>query len=189
MTEDLRAVDRLRIERVVWDLDQRLYELPRAARVARRRELRDNLRDAARDVGIDAALRDVGSPAVLAREYLDAELGTGPRHSWLAAGLFLATVTIVLTSVLFDAAEAFGEGLLAADPAADGTFRWSGVSLLQSEATYTVADGEQRFTGGAFTPVTWVLLLGGAILVGRLWRAVPALRRSRASRATASDPT
>ena len=48
--------DRLRIERVVWTLDQRLYDLPRAVRIAHRRELRENLLTAARDVGTGAVL-------------------------------------------------------------------------------------------------------------------------------------
>ena len=30
MTHDVNLIDRLRIERVVWTLDQRLYDLPRS---------------------------------------------------------------------------------------------------------------------------------------------------------------
>ena len=188
MNHDVTLMDRLRIERVVWSLDQRLYDLPRRQRIARRREVRGNLLDAARDLGADAALRDLGSPAVLAQEYLDAELGTGPRHSWMAAGVFLATATLLLTSVLFDAADAFGEGILAGDPAASGTFHWSGVSLLQTEVTYTVAAGEYDFVGGAFSPLAWVLLIGGAILIGRLWRALPIYRSSPRAAPRQPDP-
>ena len=55
-------------------------------------------------MGARTALRDVGDRRTLAAEYLDAELGPGPRHSWMAAGLFLFTATLLLTSVLFDAA-------------------------------------------------------------------------------------
>ena len=113
---------------------------------------------------------------MLAQEYLDAELGAGPRHSWMAAGLFLTTATLLLTMVLFDAADAYGDGILAGDSAASGTFHWSGVSLLQTDVTYTVASGEHHFVGGAFSPIAWVLLVGGAILVGRLWRALPRYR-------------
>ena len=174
---DLSVLDRLRIERVVWSLDQRLYDLPRATRVAHRRELRANLVAAARDVGTTAALRDLGDATSLAAEYHDAALGAGPRPSAYAAGLFLLTTTLVLTSVFFDAAEAFGAGILAADPDATGTFRWPGIAYLQSEATYTVANGDYRFVGGAFTPLTYLLLLLGATWVGRLWRALPSRRR------------
>ena len=180
VSHDVNLVDRLRIERVVWSLDQRLYDLPRKTRIARRRELRDNLLAAAHDVGTAAALRDVGDSGTLAAEYVEAELGPGPRHSWIAAGLFLLTASLLLTSVLFDAADAFGDGILAGNPDASGTFTWPGISLLQSEVTFTVADGDHTSTGGAFTPLTWLLLIGGTIAVGRLWRALPIWRRRRA---------
>ena len=177
MSHDVNLVDRLRIERVVWSLDQRLYDLPRKTRVARRRELRDNLLAAAHDVGTAAALRDIGDSGTLAAEYVDAELGPGPRHSWIAAGILLLTASLLLTSVLFDAADAFGEGILAD---ASGTFTWPGISLLQSEVSFNVAGGDYTSTGGAFTPLTWLLLIGGTIAVGRLWRALPIWRRRRA---------
>ena len=180
MPHDVNLIDRLRIERMVWSLDQRLYDLPRATRIARRRELRTNLVEAAHDVGTSAALHDVGDSGTLAAEYLDAELGAGPRHSWLAASLFLLTTVLLLTSLLFDAAQAFGDGVLAGDPTADGTFTWPGIDYLQTEVTYTVSGGEHSSTGGAFTPLTWALLVIGTVLVGRLWRAVPAWRRRRA---------
>jgi hypothetical protein len=179
MPHDVNVIDRLRIERLVWSLDQRLYDLPRKTRIGRRRELRDNLLAAAHDVGTTDALRDVGSSGTLAAEYLDAELGPGPRHSWLAAGVFLLTTVLFLTSVLFDAADAFGDGILAGNPSADGTFTWPGIGYLQTEVTYSVSGGEHSFTGGAFTVLTWALLAVGTILVGRLWRAVPAWRRRR----------
>jgi hypothetical protein len=49
--------DRIRIERLVWSLDQQIYDLPRGQRVAVRREVRANLLDAAHDVGAGEALR------------------------------------------------------------------------------------------------------------------------------------
>ena len=164
---------------MVWSLDQRLYDLPRRQRIALRRELRENLLDAAADIGTDQALRDIGRTSVLAQEYLEAGLGPGPRHSWLAAGVFLLTTTLVLTSVLFDAANAYGDGILAGNPSADGTFHWEGVSMLQTAVTYTVGDGEQSFVGGAFSPVAWALLVAGTVLVGRLWRLLPRYRAAR----------
>ena len=148
----------------MFSLDQRLYDLPRKVRVARRRELRANLLEAAQDVGAAAALRDLGDGSALAAEYLEAELGRGPRASWSAAGVFLFTTVLLLNSVLFDAA---------------GTFTWAGIGLLQTTVTYTVSGGEHTFVGGAFTPLTWALLAIGTILVGRLWRFLPAWRRRR----------
>ena len=178
---DLHPLDRLRIELAVWNLDQRLYELPRRTRIAHRRELRANLLEAAADVGARAALRDVGNLAGLAEQYRDAAFGAGPRPSWTAAGAFLLTTTLVLTSMFFDAAKAFGDGIVAGNPAASGTFSWQGISRLQSEVVYTVAEGDHRFVGGAFTPLTWVLLVVGTVAVGRLWRALPGLRREVAT--------
>lgn len=179
MSNDLSILDRLRIERVVWSLDQRLYDLPGRTRVQKRRELRGNLQDAARDTSVSTALSDLGDRGTLAAEYLDAELGRGPRHSWMAAGVFLLTSALLLTSVFFDAADAFGDGILAGNPAAAGTFTWPGISHLQSAVTYTVSDGTHTFVGGAFTPLTWALLAIGTIAVGRLWRALPRWRRRR----------
>ena len=51
----------MRIERLVWLLDQQLYDLPRSSRIAKRREVRDNLLAAARDIGTADALRRLGS--------------------------------------------------------------------------------------------------------------------------------
>lgn len=58
----ISVLDRLRIERVVWSLDQRLYDLPTRSRIAKRREVRSNLLTAARDIGTAHALRNLGSP-------------------------------------------------------------------------------------------------------------------------------
>ena len=175
--------DRARIERVVWALDQQLYDLPRASRIAIRREVRQNLLSAARDVGASAAVKQLGGTAQLASEYLTAEYGEGPRHSWIAAGLFLAGIPFVLIAILSDAALGFGHGITAADPHATGTFAWDGVSLLQTRVTYTLVNGHGTYTGGAMSPLAWGLLIVGTVLAGRLWRVVPTLRRRRALRA------
>ena len=172
--------DRLRIERVVWTLDQRLYDLPRRTRIETRREVRQNLLSGARDVGTAQALKNLGGSAELAQEYLSAAFGSGPRHSWMAAALFLVTVPFLATSVFADAANAFGSGITAADPHATGTYTWSGISHVQSTVSYTFIDGQGTWTGGAFTPFFYILWIVGTILVGRLWRALPAWRRRRA---------
>ncbi|MFL6154276.1 MAG: hypothetical protein ACJ72B_18015 [Ornithinibacter sp.] len=182
MPNDVNLLDRLRIERVVWSLDQRLYDLPRRTRIERRRELRNNLLDAAHDADASTALRDVGDSSTLAAEYLDAELGPGPRPSWMAAGAFLLTSALILTSLFFDAAGAFGDGILAGNPEATGTFAWPGIGYLQTPVTYTVTDGAHTFVGGAFTPLTYLLLAIGTIATGRLWRALPRWRRNHSGR-------
>ena len=154
MPHDVNLFDRLRIERVVWSLDQRLYDLPRKTRIDRRRELRNNLHEAAHDVGTAAALRDVGDSGTLAAEYLDAELGPGPRHSWMAAGVFLFTTVLLLTSVLFDAADAFGDGILAGNPDAERHLHLARHRLPPDRGDLHRVGWRAPFVGGAFTPVT-----------------------------------
>src|SRR5664279_271375 len=168
---------RLRIERLVWMLDQRLYDLPRATRIAHRREVRGNLVAAAQDVGIGTAMRNVGNSSQLAADYLDAEFGDRPRHSWIAAALFALTAQLVFTSLLTEVALAFAGGITAADPHATGTFSYPGVSYLQTSIHYTFVDGKETHVGGAWTPVSWVIWLAATILVGRLWRAPSIWRR------------
>lgn len=183
MPQSTTWLDRLRVERVVWTLDQRLYDLPRASRIAIRREVRQNLLSATSDIGATAALRQLGSTTELASEYLTAEYGDGPRHSPIAACVFLAGFPLLLIAVLGEAARGFGDGITAAHPHATGTFVWDGVSLLQTKVTYTFLNGHGTYIGGAMAPLAWALLILGTVLAGRLWRIVPTLRRRQAMRA------
>lgn len=144
MTHRLTWLDRVRIERVVWTLDQRLYDIPRNSRIAHRREVRQNLLSAAQDVGTTVALRNIGTTAQLAAAYLAAEFGDRPRHSWTAAGLWAATSMLIVTAVLADAANGFAAGIAAANPHATGTYHWGGLSLLQGSVTATALDGPRR---------------------------------------------
>lgn len=173
-------IDRARIERVVWTLDQRLYDLPRASRIAIRREVRQNLLSAAHDVGAREAVRQLGGTAELAAGYMTAEFGEGPRHSWIAAAVFLTAFPLVLMALLGEAVSGFADGVTATDPQATGSFTWHGVSYLQTDVTYTFVNGDWTSTGGAMAPLAWALLLAGTILAGRLWRVVPTLRRRQA---------
>jgi len=112
MAHKLTWSDRLRIERVVWMLDQRLYDIPRESRIAHRREVRLNLLSAAQDIGTRDALRNIGTSVQLAAAYLAAEFGDRPRHSWIAAGLWAATSLLVVTAILADAARFGHSGCL-----------------------------------------------------------------------------
>ena len=184
MARSLTWFDRLRIERVAWTLDLRLYDIPRAARIAHRRELRQNLLTAARDVGTGAALRNLGNSAQLAAAYLAAEFGDRPRHSWIAAGVWAATSMLVVTAILADAANGFAAGIAAGTPHVTGTFHWGGLSALQDTVTCTAVDGRTTVSGGGLSLVGWAFWLAIAVLVGRLWRA-PATWRARARTAVA----
>ena len=185
MTNRVTWIDRLRIERVVWMLDQRLYAIPRASRIAHRLEVRQNLLSAAGDIGTTAALRNVGSSAQLAAAYLDAEFGERLRHSWTAAALWAATSLFVATVVLTDAANGFAAGIIAANPAATGTYHWGGLSLLQSDVTVKALGGQTSISGGGLSLAGWLAWLVIAVLFGRLWRA-PGTWRARARAITAS---
>lgn len=186
MSHHLTWMDRLRIERAVWALDQRLYELPRKSRIAKRREVRENLITASNDIGTRDALSRLGDSAQLAAEYLSAELGEGPRPSWIAAGLFLLTGQLVGTSLLTEAALAFGDGVAAANSDATGTFTWSGIRYLQDAVTYTFVDGRGEYVGGAWTPLAWAIWIVATVLVGRLWRVIPRSRGRSADAPTVS---
>lgn len=178
MTDTLSLTDRLRIERAVWTLDSRLQDLPRRSRVAKRRELRDNLHAAAADVGTAEALRRLGDSRRLAGEYLAAEYGEwAPRPSWVAGFGFLVVAFLVLRWLLDVGTSAFGAGVTAADPRATGIFTWDGVPYLLDEVTFTFDQGQSTSVGGAWTPLVYVCLLAGVILVGRLWRLLPAWRQ------------
>jgi hypothetical protein len=85
---------------------------------------------------------------------------------------------LVGTSLLTDAAVAYRDGILAANPHATGTFTWNGIGYLQTSVRYTFVDGSSHFAGGAFSPLTWLLWTIATVLVGRLWR-LPSLWRSR----------
>ncbi|MCU1365052.1 MAG: hypothetical protein JWL72_2365 [Ilumatobacteraceae bacterium] len=177
MDHSVTLRDRLRIERSVWALDQRLYDLPRRSRIATRREVRQNLLTAAHDVGATEALHHLGNSRQLAAEYRSAEFGDQARPAWMAAALFLLTGQLVLTSLLSEAAQAFGDGIVAASPNATGTFSWHGIPYLQDAVRYTVSNGERTSVGGAWTPLAWIIWIAATILVGRLWRVVSIRRR------------
>jgi len=181
MPDTLSLLDRLRIERVVWVLDQRLYDLPRKTRIAKRREVRENLQVAAADVGVGHALRNLGNTHRLAAEYRAAEFGDDPRPAWLAAAVFLLTAQLFFTAFLAEAANAFGAGIKAANPAATGTFTWSGLGYVQDTVTYSFVNGQGSSVGGAWTPFAWVLWAVATICVGRLWRVASLWRRRQAA--------
>ncbi len=110
----------------------------------------------------------------------------GHGTSWFAAVTFLLTFQLLLTSLLSEAAAAFGDGITAADPDATGSFTWSGVPFLQDTVQYTFVDGQGTSVGGTWTPLAWALWLVATVLVGRLWRVPAVWRRRRQSASSLS---
>lgn len=184
MPHTVTRLERLRVERLVWSLDQRLHDLPKRTRIGHRREVRANLLAATAEVGSGEALRRLGSARELAAQYLDAELGEGPRHSWLAAALFALTTPLVLNFFLSEAANAYQQAITATGMHADGSYTWGGVTWLQSPLTFVLHEGRTTHVGGAWTPLTYAILLGGAVACGRLWRALPGRRNQRRAGST-----
>ncbi|MCM3920420.1 hypothetical protein ND748_01795 [Frankia sp. AiPs1] len=174
------TLDRLRIERVVWTMDTRLQDLPRRSRIARRRELRDNLRAAAEDVGVGRAVDQLGDLRILAAGYLAAEYGElSRRPSWTAAAVTIFLVEAVMTLLDYATRAAFDAGITTTTPHATGTFHWTGVPYLISDGTFTYLDGTHTSDGGAWTPLVYVLMFAGAFTAGRMWRLISAWRRQR----------
>jgi hypothetical protein len=180
MPNDLHRRDKIRIERFVRTVDGQLGDLPRKLRSSHRADLRANLTAASADGGAGSAISRMGSPRALASSYLDAEYGeASPRPSWVAAATW-ALCTYLLTYELLDrGTSAFADGLKSADPHIAGEHVWVGIPWLLSHVTVTMADGRVAGapTGGAWTPLTYVIAIGGAILIGRLWRLLPQWRR------------
>ncbi len=150
---------------------------PAKSRIAKRREVRQNLLTAAHDIGTVDALSHLGNSRQLAAEYRLAEFGEGLRPYWVAAATFAVTAQLLFTWLLGEAAAAFGHGITAANAHATGTFTWSGIRYLQATITYTFVDGKSRSVGGAWTPLSWAIWIVVTLLVGRLWRVVSTWRR------------
>lgn len=166
--------DRLRLERAVWSFDQLVQDLPRRSRVAKRRELRENLRSAAQDVGAADAVRQLGDLRQLAAGYLAAEYGEWrPRPSWTKAAC-AAVLSYVFLYVLLEAASsAFRAGVLTNEPGATGRLSWDGIPYLLDDAVFTFTNGAATSVGGAWRPGAYLAVLLVSVLAGRLWRLVP----------------
>ena len=179
MPQTVGALDRLRIERYVWSVDQQIYDLPLASRIAKRRELRANLLSAAADVGTGAALGRLGSSRRLALDYLDAEFGGRPRPAWITAAYVAGLGPLVLNYVLSEAANAYQDAIVQTNPHATGSYTWHGIEYVQSAITFSFTDGQATHDGGAWTPGVYVVWLVAVVAAGRLWRLLP---RSGATR-------
>jgi hypothetical protein len=178
MTETLTLTwkDRVRIERAVWILDSYLRNLPRKSRIAKRRELRDNLRAASADVGASEALRRLGNIRTMAAEYLVTEYG-GPGPSWIATTFFLFAAFYFMFWFVNARIGAFKAGAVAANPHLTGTFHLAGVAFVFTNDTFIFTNGRFSEVGGTLLPLVYVCIFAVAVLVGRLWRVIPAVRQ------------
>ena len=180
MARPLTWIDRLRIERVVWTLDQRLYDIPRKARIANRREVRQNLLTAARtSVPAPPCATSATAPS-WPRPTSQQSSATG-RGTPGRRGRMGRDVDARHDRVLTDAANGFAAGIVAGTPHATGTFQWGGLSALQDTVTCTAVNGHTSVSGGGLSLLGWALWLAIAVMVGRLWRAPATWRARRAA--------
>ena len=176
MTESLTMTwkDRMRVERAVWTLDSYLRNLPRKSRIAKRRELRVNLRAASADVGASEALRRLGNIRNMAAEYLVTEYG-GPGPSWIVATYFLFAAFYFMFWFENARIDAFKAGAIVANPHLTGMFHMSGIA-------YVFTNGRFIFTNGKVSESAARCCHSSTCASWRwpywrtLWRAVPALR-------------
>ena len=180
MTTSPSLIDRLRIERTVWTLDALLGDLPQRSRVAKRREMRANLAEAAADVGTVEAIRRLGPLRPLAGEYLAAEYGEGrPHPRWVAAIYWTVLAELTLTGITYIANHAFIAGVVAADHQVSGTFHWQGFKLLGLGGDFTSVDGINTAISGYFAAPFQIWVILALVLGGRLWRLLPPWRTQR----------
>jgi hypothetical protein len=178
MSNSLPLVDRLRIERVVWTVDILVSDLPGRSQRAVRNELRDNLRAAAAEGGVSAAVRGLGSLRRLAAGYLDAEYGeNGPRPRWLNGLTWAITLYLFFLGIMFVGNDAFIDGVLAANPHATGTYTWSQLGVWGPNLTVTMMGGRLDSAVLSYSVAILLYFAVGYVLGARLWRLLPPWRR------------
>ncbi len=173
-------LDRLRIERAVWTFDTYAGDLPGKRRREIRRELRADLWASAQEVGGAEAIRGLGGLRRLAAGYIVAEYGEeGPRPRWVKGVFWVFLVEYLLLTILFARLGAFDAGLETAGPDT-GSYRF--LPLGRWGPVYDVRYDDGRFAESVleFTPALLpfaVVMVATFVIGGRMWRAVPALRR------------
>jgi hypothetical protein len=189
MTDDLTRIDRLRIERTIWAFDVLIINMPRRSRVAKRRELRANLRAAAADVGTAQALRRLGGLQRLAAGYLAAEYGErGPRPAYWKGITWASLLLPIMIAAEDLGKQSFLDGVQAI-PRATGVFHYSGMKFLGLDFTYTFLDGRNMAPGWSesFSSVELIYMLAAFLIGARTWRLLPPWRRWRLRRVDAAS--
>jgi len=170
MTSPLSLADRWNRFWYLESVELRLDAMPGRRRRAVLAELRANLDVAATEVGMPAALADLGRPADLVRQYQDAEPQVRPRwnHGALAASLLFGAwlyATLFYTMGMLDALGSAGA------PQATGSF-------LGTRVAAVVRSGEisAEFSGIPWGPLVVAVVV--FVLASRVWNLLPSRRQS-----------
>lgn len=166
MTDALTPTDRWRRFWYLQNVEVWLEPMSGRRRRAVLRELKDNLGEAAADVGMTRALADLGRPRVLAATYLDSEPEGRPRwvHGAVAAGVVVGVwlyATLFYTIGMLDALGSTGTAV-----PAHGSFLGTAVTAISNEQELSAA----------FDGLPWGPLLVAALaflVASRAWRALP----------------
>lgn len=170
MTGSLSPADRWNRYWYLQSVELRLDSMPGRRRRAVLAELKANLEVAAAEIGMSAALVDLGRPSDLVRQYRDQEPALRPRwnHGALAAGAVFGAwlyATLFYTMGMLDALSSTG-----AERAAG--------SFLGTQVVAVVSSGaiSAEFNGLPWAPLLATLIM--FLLAGRVWNLLPSRRRS-----------
>lgn len=169
MSVKLSTADRWKRYWYLQSAELWLEPMPGKRRRAAVEELKANLSAAAGDVGMDAAIRDLGRPRALAAQYLEQEPTRRPRwtRGAFAAGAVVAVwvyATLFYTLGMLEALESSSS-----PTPARGSFL--GTHVI---ATYTDREISAAFDGWPWGPL--VVMAVAFLVASRAWHALP--RRS-----------
>lgn len=159
---DLSKKDRMQIELVVHRIDRALGgRIPRRKRREIGEELRSNLSEAARQVGADEAIRQLGDLGALSKTYVDLYRGDWDlRAGWIAMLVTYAVIGALSLVISF----AFSAGVTAGGGHAASYQLWSWFGPFQGSAS------AHSFEVTIGSPGQ-VVLMAFAFLVGSRYRS------------------
>jgi hypothetical protein len=162
--EKFPMADRLRLEaallRVDWELDGRI---PGRVRRQIKDELRANLSEAARVVGMKAAIRQLGDLRALGASYLEVYRGRMDlRAGFTAAFVAYVAVQVIAFAVFF----AFQGGVLSSGGHSAAYDFLNGFGPFGG----SVGAGGRSFEVTILTPAHLVVMLAAFVIGSRIWR-------------------
>jgi len=178
----MNVLDRIRVDRVVagYDFWLEARGVPGRRRRDLRRELRSNITEAARDVGVRPALAGVGSPRTLAQE---ATSDGVKRPLWSLASACGAAVLVLLAFAAMLAGSGFADAVEASGVRQEVSAPLSLLPGVSAQAHFPAG-------GGAAFGVSfgWQFLLPALVVFGLVARPWRLLRPRNVSASEGSAP-